>query len=81
MSSGAEALRQAAALLDAYTALGTPEELRELRLQLEAQRVEAAELRTEAAELCRELEAKCAVIERLNRRIEWMQSHVKARQG
>ena len=81
MSSGAEALRKAAALLDAYTALGTPEELRELRSQLEAQRVEAAELRTEAAELCRELEAKCAVIESLNRRIDWMQSHVKARQG
>ena len=68
MSSGADALRQAAALLDAYTALGTPEELREQRARLE-----------EIQALRSELEARNRIIDELNRRIDWMQSSRKGR--
>lgn len=68
MSSGADALRQAAALLDAYTALGTPEELREQRARL-----------GELQALRSELEARNRIIDELNRRIDWMQSSRKGR--
>lgn len=68
MSSGADALRQAAALLDVYTALGTPEELREQRARLE-----------EIEALRSELETRNRIIDELNRRIDWMQSSRKGR--
>ena len=68
MSSGADALRQAAALLDAYTALGTPEELREQRARL-----------GELQALRSELETRNRIIDELNRRIDWMQSSRKER--
>ena len=68
MSSGADALRQAAALLDVYTALGTPEELREQRARLK-----------ELQALRSELETRNRIIDELNRRIDWMQSSRKGR--
>lgn len=69
MSSGADALRQAAALLDVYTALGTPEELREQRARLK-----------ELQALRSELETRNRIIDELNRRIDWMQSYTTERQ-
>ena|GEM_PF-5288762 len=77
----AEIAGAAAALLRAYTELGAPEELRQLRYQLEGQRVEALRLRAESDMLRAELERQQRTIDTLNRRIEWMQSHVKARFG
>ena len=65
-----DALREAAKLMDEYQSLGTLEELREQRAQLQ-----------ELQALQSELEARNRIIDELNRRIDWMQSHVKARQG
>ena len=65
-----DALREAAKLMDEYQSLGTLEELREQRAQLQ-----------ELQALQSELEARNRIIDELNHRIDWMQSHVKARQG
>lgn len=66
-------LKQAILLLEQYTALGTPDELLELKERAERLRRESETLRAE-------LVVKAEVIKDLNRRIEWMQRYVHERQ-
>lgn len=66
-------LKQAILLLEQYTALGTPDELLELKERAERLRRESETLRAE-------LVVKAEVIKDLNRRIEWMQRYAHERQ-
>lgn len=65
-------LRKAVLLLEQYTALGTPEELRSLRAR-------AIQLKTESDALRSELAEKSAAVDRLNRRIEYIQANTRER--
>lgn len=65
-------LRKAVLLLEQYTALGTPEELRGLRAR-------AIQLKAESESLRAELAEKSAAVDRLNRRIEYIQASTRER--
>jgi chromosome segregation ATPase len=57
------------------------EQIAQYRRELRELKEQAARLRTESDVLRSEVQERQQTIESLNRRIEWMQSHVKARQG
>lgn len=71
---GPSALRAAAALLEQYQALGTPDRLREIRRS-------DAELTIENHALRQKLDEQKEIIANLNRRLDAIQTNTRAKEG